>query len=199
MSLTNGLSRSVAVLSTCLLLSVGHTPFAHGDVEGGEWPRTSGQFVILGYTHDVLGVIGDQPLPQYGTILQDAANSWNATPTNVAFYKWTPSPTASSPRVHVYEDTVTQDEDWYAWVYNQPNPCGAGCAYDQSTMLINVSLMSELSNFARTKIIVHEFGHVLGLEHTIYSPSVMREHPTENLTYNTPQSYDTNEINGLYP
>ena len=198
MSLVRGFSRLVAVIITCSLLTVVNIPFAQGDVEGGVWPRSSGQYVILGYTHDVLGMIGSQPPPQYAGILQGAATAWNATPTNVALYKWTPSPTADDPLVHVYEEPITQDEDWYAWTYNQPNPCGSGCSYDQSTMMINVHLVGGLSNFMRTKIIVHEFGHIFGLEHTTHSPSIMRQYPTQDLTYNIPQSYDINEINGLY-
>jgi Matrixin len=148
-------------------------------VLGGKWPR-SGVFTLYfnyGGSHRY-----------YGNVWQGATN-WSNTPTNVnvAFWSGLPNP------IHIdVIDTYTNDTWWGLTTWS---PCSS-CAYTKNTYYLNQRTLDPESDFTRTKVATHEFGHTIGLAHAPYNTtSVMNQ---GYLSYNTPQQYDVNDLNSLY-
>jgi predicted Zn-dependent protease len=102
---------------------------------------------------------------------------------------------------YLYSDIDVEDYRTSADYYGQTvlNPCST-CTYNSAVVYLNQKYMDPASDFTRTQVVTHEFGHVLGLAHTTYDPSIMETGPVLlNKSFNTPQQYDINDVNGIYP
>lgn len=170
---------------------------AHADLRGGKWATTSAQYVILSYYH---WVIAEDPMeqPRYTANIQSTASAWNATPTNIGLYEWEYEENGPTYNISIIEGHDFPGETWWGAAYTEPYPC-VDCNYEYGSIALNVWAMDQLSDSLQTKIVAHELGHIFGLAHTSYSPSIMQSDPTIEFAYTTPRSYDISEINGLYP
>lgn len=172
---------SISAAMSALLISLVFGSAVHATVLGGKFAR-SGVFTLhFGYggAHRY-----------YGNVWQGAAN-WSATPTNANISPWPGTPYAI--HIDVY-DTYTSDTWWGITYWN---PCsGSGCSYARNYFYLNQRTLDPESDFTRTKVATHEFGHTLGLAHAPGgTTSIMNQ---GYLPYNTPQTYDNNDINSLY-
>lgn len=154
---------------------------ASATVLGGKFVR-SGVFTLYfsyGGTHRY-----------YGNVWQGAAN-WSATPTDVNISPWPGTPYAI--HIDIY-DTYTSDT-WWGLTYF--NPCaGSGCQYKRNYFYLNQRTLDSENDSIRTKVSTHEFGHTIGLAHPPSgTTSVMNQ---GRLNYNTPRTYDINDVNWLY-
>lgn len=172
---------STLVLVGALLVSLVSGSVTHATVLGGKFVR-SGVFTLYfsyGGAHRY-----------YGNVWQGAAN-WSATPTDVNISPWPGTPYAI--HIDVY-DTYTS-ATWWGITYF--NPCaGSGCNYNRNYFYLNQRTLDPESDFTRTKVATHEFGHAIGLAHAPSgTTSIMNQ---GHLSYNTPRTYDINDINWLY-
>ena len=171
---------AVLARAFCLALSAG---IASAHYFGGKFPHTAGTWLYIGYTQT----------GGYGTEVANAASSWHSTPTKVVVFR---------------EDYAYSEADFYTqwrsetwWGLAVHHPCaGSGCSYRWADLYLNSRTLGSESSFIRQKVAAHEFGHGLGLAHACgdcsWYTSIMKQ---GYLSYNTPQSHDINDTNGLYP
>lgn len=169
------------ILSIALLSSIINNEAVHATTYGGKFIR-SGVFTLYssyGGAHRY-----------YGNVWQGAAN-WSATPTNLNI-----SPTTSPPyaiNIDIYD--TYNSATWWGITYWNPCP-GSGCNYVRNYFYLNQRTLDPESDFTRTKVTTHEYGHAIGLDHAPGGKvSIMNQ---GYLSYNTPQTYDINDINWLY-
>lgn len=70
--------------------------------------------------------------------------------------------------------------------------------YTKSKIYFNPPRLNPESDFIRTKVATHEFGHSFGLDHTPSSKSYDSVMKQGRFAYNTPMPHDKNDINSLY-
>lgn len=148
--------------------------------------RLGGKFVQSGTTTYLKFSYGGAH-NYYGNVWQGAAN-WRATPTDIDIQPWPGAPSAI--HIDVY-DTYTSDTWWGATFFN---PCST-CTYHRNYFYLNERTLKSESDFTRTKVATHEFGHAIGLAHAISGTSIMQQ---GHLSFNTPRTYDINDVNWIY-
>ncbi|HSH03186.1 MAG TPA: matrixin family metalloprotease [Anaerolineae bacterium] len=149
---------------------------------GGKFRHTTGQWLYLGYTRS-----GD-----YWYQAERAAVSWHNTPTRLVVYKTT----YANSKVDFY--TVTNSGTWWGLAVHHPCPGGgSNCVYSWADLYMNKRTLANQSTATRQKVAAHELGHGIGLAHTtsIFYRSIMKQ---GYLSYNTPQTHDVTDTNGIY-
>lgn len=156
---------------------------------GGEWPYEGGQ-LQLHYSYG-----GDHRY--LGNVVQGAVN-WDQVGTNVNLTPW---PGGSSLDQIPFVDVSTQEDWWGMTVFAEQ--CTT-CGFTRNTIELNRRTLDPESDAQRTKVATHELGHALGLEHPYQHvpssvPSVMWQGSLGGSVHETPQPYDINRVNGMYP
>jgi hypothetical protein len=172
----------LAVLAMALVATfvTGSSP-AGATTLGGHWPY-SGQSLHLYYQYG-----GNHRY--LGNVYQGGVN-WTNTPTKVWVQQWPGVPY----QLQITVQDVYLNDTW--WAATTLSPCN-GCTYSSATIRLNQRTMDPLNDFMRTKVATHEFGHAIGLDHPAsQATSVMNQ---GTLTYNTPRTYDINDVNRIYP
>lgn len=159
------------VVATILTLPIGST--AEAATYGGKFPYST-----ITYTYG-----GSKRYN--GNIWQGAYHWRSMTDANVIAWH--------APRViniEVYD--VYDSSSAWAWAYL---PCST-CTYTKNYIYMNQRTLDSENDFTRTKVATHEIGHAIGLDHAAWwRTSVMKQ---GHLSYNSPRSYDINDVNGLY-
>jgi hypothetical protein len=160
---------------------------------GPGWPHTSGSSLDLkwsyGGAHRYLG-----------NAFQGTEN-WNEAGTHVQFSRW-----SGSGPINVSMADATELGDTTIAITVAADWCYA-CSFTNNTIYFFSRQMDLLDDFQRTRTATHEIGHALSLRHpkdsgiTTSTRSVM--HQTADFrgrpNYNTPQQYDIDKVNALYP
>lgn len=154
---------------------------------GGYWPSTD-LYYSYGGAHRYLG-----------NVFQGAQN-WTNAGTKIKISAWPRIPY----RVHiVVSDASTPDKFWAVthWATNGTVAECASCVYTQNTITFIRGTVDPLSDFMRTKVATHEFGHAISLRHPLSvglsnTKSIMNQ---GILAYNTPQPYDVGLVKAVYP
>lgn len=146
---------------------------------GGKWPY-SGYFTLY-YSYG-----GGHRYA--GNVYQGAVN-WTNTATRVDIKQWPGAP------YRIDLDVIDQWNSATWWGLTVLSPCNE-CSYKRSTIYMNPNTLDKETDFIRTKVATHEFGHGFGLAHSGISPSVMLQ---GRLSYNKPQWYDISETDRIYP
>lgn len=175
------MKRLAAVLIAAVFIPVVVSGTAEATLLGGRWNRT-GYFTLYYY-------YGGKH--RYNGNVWQGGTNWTNTPTKVTMSTW---PGLSRP-MHIEVYDTYNGATW--WGLTAHYPCStSGCTYGTAAFYMNQRTLDPESDFTRTKVATHEFGHVLGLAHSpSTTTSVMKQ---GRLGYNKPQSYDINETNRLY-
>jgi hypothetical protein len=154
---------------------------------GPGWPNNDKPFTLK-YVYDN---------GRYADHVDQAAEDWNDTDTNVSIEPWERVP----ERIHLrFEDVTVADTYWGMTLFK--NDCVA-CVYEENIVVMNTRTLDRATEFMQTKVATHEVGHALSLMHPNNAghsdrsklPSVMWQ---GELPYNTPQEYDTDRLTKLY-
>lgn len=84
------------------------------------------------------------------------------------------------------------------WAYAVEFPCPACTPYSNTEIHFNPPMIDPESDFTRTQIATHEFGHTLGLAHAPYNANYHSVMKNGRHWYNTPMPHDKQDINSLY-
>lgn len=162
-----------------LMMPVVFANHAEATLLGGKWAR-SGYFTLYYYYG------GNHRYN--GNVYQGAVN-WTNTPTKVTMKRW---PGISAP-LHIEVYDTYSSATWWGVANHYPCPT---CTYSVTSIYLNQRTLDPESDFIRTKVATHEFGHTIGLAHAPSSAaSVMKQ---GRLSYNKPQTYDINDVNRMY-
>ena len=184
--LTNRRIRLAMAAGVLALLSA---TIGSADRFGGQFPHTAGNWLNIGFTQH-----GD-----YRTEVLAATASWYVTPTCLVVFE----EAIDDSELDFY--TEYRSETWYGHVDHYP--ClGSGCSYSFANLYLNSRTLAGRSSFDKQQVAAHEFGHGIGLAHPEeYDPpdtlilSIMHQYIVDDdYNYNTPQSYDVAETNGIY-
>ena len=134
----------------------------------------------------------------YFSYTQSAVNSWNACGlTSRSISTGTSSPNK------IYQTPMP--ENWFglyeSLVYDTSNAQNRTYFTSKFRITLNTAELSSEDGFVKQGAACHELGHALGLEHnddaTDPSRTIMRTAAYN--TVNTPQTYDKNAVNYLWP
>lgn len=177
---------------------------------GGRWRHAAGNRLILTYRcwyqvpsprpDSSNGIWFNLCRSTYAEV-QAAARAWNDSGANVwleEISEWN-SRRISGPKADVQVSESSWDPSEAG--VTRHAPCdGRGCLYTRSSLSLNIAALNTMTAFDRMKVIVHEFGHAIGLGHTEQdltgSLSVMRQ---GQQPVNMPQAWDVSWVNLLYP
>lgn len=132
---------------------------------------------------------------QTKTAATSAATAWNNAKISWVSLK------NSTGKVYITEirDTTTDSDGWA-----QINPCGACHNYQSATITVNTAKTAYGNPDALKSVLVHEFGHVFGLDHNDKDKCIMisytygsgSRYGAYGLT--TPQTDDINGVKSIY-
>lgn len=153
--------------------------------KGGQWLSTQVNY----YLDSSVSSYGFTTTSEYGAAQwYDYQNIYYSKTTNAEFAK-----------VKVFAGDLNDDKwaDAVNYEYNffgQLVSC-SDCDYDYGRIRINYPTLTPKGAFHAKKVLTHEFGHILGLEHSNVDPAIMLQ---GTLEYNTLQPDDIAGRNSIY-
>jgi len=170
-------------LTTAVILALVTTPHVNAHTDGfwlGKWPNTPRtlKWNYLG-GHKYLG-----------NVWQGAAN-WNDSISTITLSQVT----SGSFHIEVYDATLPNETYWaQAWTDTSPQ----AASYSYGRIKYNESTMDQTSDFTRTKVATHEFGHIFGLSHVPASYGNNAIMKTGVQAYNDVQYHDWQDFAAKY-
>ena len=194
-------SRLINIISI-MIISLSLAQIANSTIYGGgfSWqsrPSGSRQILSLPYT--------TQYAPDYHNDIVNAEQIWTSTSTPLYLNY---SNDFSTSKIDFYTgDNNTLGRVYGLTHYNTGNPTRT---YQWANIYLNTeSLSTYFGSFMKSKVIIHETGHAIGLDHTVcggintncwYSVMYAGDADASSvyLTH-SPTQYDVNEVNSIYP
>jgi hypothetical protein len=148
-----------------------------------------------------------------GSVFYDGLNKWNNTTANFRIYYLYPGASQNVAMISV-DSTVWTNNGWgssvYAWTKlwrEDGTPCNNNFMENPNTVCenkyVNLAAIYFNNGFVpnsadeRKKVVAHELGHVVALEHTTYLTSSIMKSKLSECSLN-PTSYDIGQINSMY-
>lgn len=143
-------------------------------------------------------------ISSFGSEVNNAASKWNG----IADIGFSSTSTYLNAQIYV-RDFPSDEEDMYYYQgfyafgipgsrFNDPWNIVDGSTFTSGNMLIVRRKVAEKGYSDRAAVFCHEWGHLLGLDHTTkwFTSSIMDESDVFKLT--GPTSYDESELDALY-
>ena len=182
------MKRKSILLYICLLLLLLQSEGYAYTLEGGSWCPTCTTVNLKVYQDSSVSSYG------YGLHTNYGYSQWNGVEPRFSYSSTT---SGSSANVKVFAGD-THDTSW-ADTMNYSVTSGTTscwtCTYQYSRIRINDPQAKLETEFQIKKVMTHEFGHALGLDHSSASTAIMRQ---GYLSYNTLQTDDTAGLKALY-
>lgn len=176
---------AAVVLVTGFFFGLGFTSpisAAAYNLEGCSWP---GDFIYY-YIY--------APALPYATPIDNAANSWTDTPTEINLLRTTGGSYNILANAYNFGNSGFDGETSYS--------CSGGYFSGTVQTVLNTYYVSGYSSTARQQVQAHEFGHSLGLAHnnsTCYVLMYYSSYRYFSCGIYSPQQDDVNGINAIYP
>jgi hypothetical protein len=146
----------------------------------------------------------DSTVPSsYHTPLKDAAKTWNGKANKA--YRFFPDWQGYTVKPHVWVIKTPDENYWTSkgtYGIGIPGPDFTSGIYTEGRLEIVTNMSNGLTPAKKTSMLIHEFGHLLGLAHVknyaaVYNESVMDEIDVWDLS--GPTTFDIQNLNYLYP
>ena len=162
--------------------------YAAGEYLGGKWGQSA---VYYNYTSSV---------SSYHTPIIEAADRWNGKATINLRYGPVWGALGTTTQITVDRVPTSLDAQYtFQGYYGFGIPNTFSGNYSSAQVLIVRGKCDPLTATEKRQVLVHEFGHVLGLAHVTawFTDSVMDEDDVFDLNF--PTTYDITNLQGLYP
>lgn len=185
------LKKSIIIFFILCIAFSAHTKehvSAAGEYLGGKWSAKN----VYWYTSSQVPI-------SYHTPISSASNKWNGI-ANISLQNYF----ENINQTDSYQIVIRKSDDEAYWAsrgyyaFGLPGPNPESGIYTKGTLEIVFLTSDKLSSADKTRMITHEWGHLLGLAHVnkLFTDSVMDESDVFKLS--NPTSYDKTNLKNLY-